>query len=161
MSSTLELVAMTEAQYAAWLAASTPAYAAAHVADGKWSADEALARARAEIESLLPSGLATPGHRFDCLMRGDECVGQLWVAEVEEGGRRGLYIYDLEVAPSARRQGVARDALRRVEARARAAGLAFVGLHVFGSNAGARSLYLSEGFVETNVRMRKSLEPLE
>ena len=156
-SAAIDWVPMDDAAFAAWFAQSLPAYAQSHVEDGKWSADEALAKARAEHDALLPQGLATPRHHFRLLRRGDEVLGHVWFAEIEEGGRRGAYVYDIEVRPAVRRQGVARRAFELVEADARALGLAFIGLHVFGPNAGARQLYGRLGFVETNIVMRKEL----
>ena len=58
----------------------------------------------------------------------------------------------LATLPEARRQGVARRLLAELVAAARAAGGRRVTLEVARSNAAARTLYESAGFVEFNVR---------
>ena len=50
------------------------------------------------------------------------------------------------------------EALAAVEAYAREHGCIGVMLHVFGSNTGARQLYLKAGFDETNVIMLKRVD---
>lgn len=56
------------------------------------------------------------------------------------------YIQTLEVAPSHRNRGVARELLRRMEQSATAAGAHVLWLHVAESNAPAIRLYQSHGF---------------
>jgi [ribosomal protein S18]-alanine N-acetyltransferase len=56
------------------------------------------------------------------------------------------YIQTLEVAPTHRNRGVARELLRRMEQSATAAGAHVIWLHVAESNAPAIRLYESHGF---------------
>ncbi|MFZ1086090.1 MAG: N-acetyltransferase [Terracidiphilus sp.] len=56
------------------------------------------------------------------------------------------YIQTLEVAPDARRGGVGRELLLRIEASARAAGATLIGLHVEAANAAAIHLYETQGY---------------
>ena len=66
--------------------------------------------------------------------------------------------YSIEdMAEACRRRGYAYAAMRRAEARARAAGAERLGLHVFGGNVGARALYRRLGLEETDVMMAKWL----
>ena len=80
---------------------------------------------------------------------------------VEQRARRAgsasAWVYSIEVDESARRRGVARAAFVELERVARARGLRFVSLHVFGHNDGARRLYEELGFEPTNITMRKDL----
>lgn len=82
-----------------------------------------------------------------------------WIAEengqiagfaiVDRGTRRGelsAYIQTIEVAPDARRSGVGRELIHRVEASARDAGAALIWLHVDAENASAIRLYEEQGY---------------
>jgi len=86
-----------------------------------------------------------------------EPVGFLWWAEAEAAGEPGAYVYGIEIREDARRRGFAGAALRELERVARARGMRFVSLHVFGHNHDARRLYERLGFQPTNITMRKSL----
>jgi ribosomal protein S18 acetylase RimI-like enzyme len=152
-------VPFDEADFAAWLAQAVPAYALAHVQDGSWAPAESLQLSQQAHAALLPQGLATPGHVFSHLLVDDdpEPAGLLWWAPTESAGVQGAYVYGLEVVERARRRGVASAALAELERCARAQGLAFVALHVFGTNLAARRLYERVGFAATNINMRKEL----
>jgi len=60
------------------------------------------------------------------------------------------YVERLVIAPSFRRQGIARRLLAAAEDLARDAGKKSVGLHVTGNNLGALRLYEAEGYVEVS-----------
>ncbi|MBN1092570.1 GNAT family N-acetyltransferase [Blastococcus sp. TML/M2B] len=62
-----------------------------------------------------------------------------------------LHIQGLAVAPSARRQGVARQLLEAAAAEAARRGIRKLGLRVLGGNTAARTLYESAGFVVEGV----------
>lgn len=149
---------ITEAEYAAWLGESVPAYAADKVASGAWPAAGAVGRSRQEFDAMLPEGLQTPDHYVQAIV--DEAglpVGTLWFATEERGGARIAYVYDLKVAPAHRRRGHARRAFCLLEDEARGAGLAGIGLHVFGLNTAAQALYAALGFRPTSISLFKSL----
>lgn len=57
------------------------------------------------------------------------------------------YIQTIEVAPDARRRGVGRALLSRIEDSARAAGAAQIWLHVQAANAAAIHLYEARGYL--------------
>jgi ribosomal protein S18 acetylase RimI-like enzyme len=149
----------TPADYQAWLTMAIPAYALTNVQAGQWTLEESIERSREAHAQLLPQGEATPGHSFVRLRipGEDDDVGHLWWAEVEARGQAGAYVYGVEVAEHARRRGVARAAFAELERVARARGLRFVSLHVFGHNHGARRLYEELGFEPTNITLRKEL----
>jgi len=52
-----ELVAMSREAFAAFAAEANEGYAQDHVLAGNWSAGEALAKAKAQFDQLLPQGL--------------------------------------------------------------------------------------------------------
>jgi ribosomal protein S18 acetylase RimI-like enzyme len=99
----------------------------------------------------------------------------LFVAEEQSGGaalgfvqvypvfssvrcRRAWILNDLFVAPEARRFGVARALLRFVAHQAQAAGAAYLELSTETSNANARALYESEGWVRETGYEHYALE---
>ena len=146
-------------EYAAWRAASIPAYARDKVAAGQWSEAESMEKSRAEVDQLLPQGLATPGHHLWAIRDAAhlDSVGALWVAEQQHGTRRIAYVFDFSVKPQHRRQGHARRALLALEQRVGELDVEGISLHVFGHNAAARALYESLGYAATNITMSKPL----
>jgi len=67
------------------------------------------------------------------------------------------FLYDLWIAPEARRQGVGRRLLARAEQWCRGRGYLRIKLEVAATNAGARALYASEGFAEERLFLGKRL----
>ena len=155
----VRFVAFTPADFEAWLVQAIPAFALTNVQDGRWSLAEAIVKSQEAHAALLPQGLDTPGQFFVHLhdAASGERVGQLWWAEGDKGGRQEAYVYNIEIDEAARRRGHARAAFAELERVARTHGVAQVGLHVFGHNAGARRLYDELGFEPTSITMRKVL----
>jgi GNAT superfamily N-acetyltransferase len=149
---------MDLAAFRRYLASSTTAYAADKVRVGTWTAEEAAGRAQREFDALLPRGQETPGHHLrtivDAAGRG---VGVLWFGPTSELGDDATFIYDIEIESRYRGRGYGRAALEALEPLARSLGFERIGLHVFGDNEVARTLYRSAGFVETDVTMRKTI----
>ena len=67
------------------------------------------------------------------------------------------FLYDIWVAPSARRRGVARGLLARAEDWCRAQGFRRLKLEVAAGNAAARALYASGGFRDERIFMGRAL----
>lgn len=154
----IRLGPMSDADFRAFVDATVPAYAADKVASGQWPEGESLELARHELEELLPQGRLTADHYlFNLIDDAGTVVGTLWLAKKEQAGKHIAYIYDLMIRPENRRQGYAMRALEATEAEARRLGLSGIGLHVFGHNSGARSLYERLGYQTTNINMFKSL----
>lgn len=152
---------MTDAEYADFLAYVVPDYANEHVQAGDWPAEGAVERSAAEFNSLLLSGIATPGHHLFTIYDPDlqAGVGMIWFAEREIGGKRVAFVYNLLVDQAYRRRGYAMQAFLAMEAKVRALGLADIRLHVFGHNQGAQALYAKLGYLVTSVMMQKTLDP--
>ena len=87
-----------------------------------------------------------------------EKVGYAWFTIENRDVGRVVFIYDIAVDPAHRRKGYARLALAEIEAYAREHDCLGVMLHVFGDNEGARRLYGSAGYLETNVIMLKRVD---
>jgi ribosomal protein S18 acetylase RimI-like enzyme len=124
---------------------------------GGQTRDAALEKARADMAAALPKGLGTPGHAIFVVEADGVDVGRLWLAERTSGGRRTLFVYDVEIDGDSRGRGYGRTAMRLAEEEARTRGIDYLELNVFGGNDVARNLYRSLGYVETSVQMRKRL----
>lgn len=152
------LVPMNEADYAAFVESSVPAYAADKVASGQWAREQSLELAGKALADLLPDGLRTAGHYLFTIQDDrSEPVGRLWIAVQARGGGRVAYVYEVAIKPEHRRRGHAAHALRAAEEQARALGLEGIALHVFGHNPDALALYEKLGYRPTDVSMFKAL----
>jgi ribosomal protein S18 acetylase RimI-like enzyme len=154
------LALMTAAEYEAWREESIPNYARDKVVAGQWREAESLENSHAEVDQLLPQGLATPGHHL-WAVRDDahvDSVGAMWVAEQQHGARRIAYVFDFLVKPQHRRQGHARRAFLALEHKVDELNLEGISLHVFGHNDAARALYESLGYAPTNITMFKRVD---
>jgi ribosomal protein S18 acetylase RimI-like enzyme len=145
-------------EFAAWLEAIVPSYAADKVALHRWTKEESLELARKEYDQLLPKGLETENNFFFAVL--DESghpVGSLWFVEAPRVGYKVAYVFDIIIKPEHRRHGHAIRALEALEVEAARRGLAGVALQVFGHNHEARSLYSKLGYEPTNINLYKRL----
>jgi len=153
----VRLVPMASSEFDGYLDRLIRSYAEDHIRTGRWTPEEGLAKSRKEVQDLLPKGINTPNNFLFTILAGspEAKVGVIWLAIDPPGG----FIYDLLVFDSFRRRGYAEGAMRALEQVATEKGLGKLSLHVFGDNLGARRLYAKLGYVETNVRMSKTLTP--
>jgi GNAT superfamily N-acetyltransferase len=143
--------------YDAWIGRAIREYADGHVAAGNWSAGDALERAKAQFDELLPDGPNTPGQDLWSIQDSSgRHVGILWVGP-RTNVPDALWIYDIETEPEARGRGYGQAALEALHVWAREHGWKRVGLHVFGSNEVAQRLYQRTGYVTTDIVMEKTL----
>ncbi|MEH1012294.1 GNAT family N-acetyltransferase [Micromonospora sp. CPCC 206060] len=123
-------------------------------------ADAAMEKARQDRARFLPRGLATEHQR---LLVAESATGQVvgfaWVGleEPRSGTTDTAWLHDLKVEEPFRRSGYGRAILAAVEAVAREAGAARLGLNVFGANAPAIKLYQTCGYEVTAQQMAKRL----
>jgi ribosomal protein S18 acetylase RimI-like enzyme len=149
---------MTQPEYAAWLAATIPAYAADKVAYGQWAEDAALELSKKEYGELLPQGPETPdNHLFTILDEKAAPVGVLWFAVKTKFNARIAFVFDVTVFEARRRQGHAKRALLALEDEVRNLGLSGIALHVFGHNTAAQALYAKLGYQPTNISLFKPI----
>lgn len=149
---------VSDAEYAAWVEETIPAYAKDKVASGAWTTEESLEKSRAELESLLPDGRATKDNFLNAVISEDGTyVGMLWYAVKERASSRIAYVYNVEIHPDHRRMGHAKRAFQALEQEAHRLGLSGIALHVFGHNASALALYTKLGYVPTNISMFKAI----
>ena len=154
-----ELIPMRPSTFPAFAEEAIADYARDSAQAGRWSEQEAPARARAEFQRLLPLGLDTPNHFFYEILGGAERepVGSLWFALDTTDQAKAGYLYSIRVAPAFRGRGHAKEALDLLEGVALDMGLAAMSLHVFSHNTNAQALYRASGYWTTGVVMRKPL----
>ena len=96
---------MRAESYTAYVEAAIAGYAQDNVAAGRWPEVGALERSRANFESLLPQGLATPEHYLYEILASpdDQVIGFVWLGIEQKHGAVSAYIYGIEVEPEFRR----------------------------------------------------------
>jgi ribosomal protein S18 acetylase RimI-like enzyme len=154
----VELRPMRDDEFTAWLPKMREDYGQAMVDDAGITPEGAHAKAAADIEQLFP-GLQPSADQLVFVVEVDgEPVGELWLAERDDFGRRTLFIYDIQVEEAHRGRGYAKAAMRLAEEEARRRGIRRLALNVFGRNTVARRLYQSLGYEENAIAMSKSLD---
>ena len=153
------LVPMGPAFFGTYMPTEIAAYAEDNIASGRGPREGALERARSEIESLLPLGLATPEHHFFEIRPTVDAptIGALWFGIEERHGLRSAFVYNVGIDAAWRRQGHALRAFEALDSMVRKLGLSHIGLHVFGHNPGAQALYAKLGYGVTGLNMVKRL----
>jgi GNAT superfamily N-acetyltransferase len=146
----LQLRSMEDEEFEAWLPLLRTEYSQDLVRDYGMSADEAMARAVAEIDGRRPAG-----HSVFVIEVDGEPVGHLWLVERRDGYEPTLSVYDIDVDEPHRGRGYGRAAMVFAEEEARRRGLTRIALRVGVRNDIARNLYLSLGFEENEVTMSK------
>lgn len=155
----LSLSPMTESEFAAYLAFAVRDYADAHIKAGDVVPEEAMSRAQADYDELLPKGLESPNqHLYTLVDDSLGAIGMLWFAVREGRGTKSAYLYDISIREDLRGKGHGRRALELLEARLRELGIRKVSLNVFGYNERARALYDRMGYTITGMGMSKVLE---
>lgn len=151
----ITLVPMRAAQFEQFRQDALDTFARDNVRALRWGEDFALQRARAAFESLLPCGLATPGHTL-CEMHDEssaQTVGGLWYALHEQVGPPSVYLYSIRVLPDHRGRGHATAAMELLRRRAADLGAESISLHAFAVNTTAQALYRSLGYGITGFNM--------
>lgn len=155
----IKLEPMQESEYQIYIRDVIDGYATEQVEAGAWLADRAKERARAEIEELLPAGLATPNQYLYHLVTKEEKapVGVLWILLRERNDQKEAFIEDIVIFDTFRRRGYAKQALSALEELAKGMGINKIRLQVFGHNLNARDLYEKCGFQTINIYMEKQI----
>ncbi|SEQ71026.1 GNAT family N-acetyltransferase [Microlunatus flavus] len=135
---------MTPEELGPWQERSVAVYAQDGLDGFGGDLELALADAREDFARLLPDGLGTADTSLGVLEADGVPVGHLWVRHHRAPGMS--YVYDVEVDEVHRGRGHGRSAMLVAERLAREAGDEVLGLHVFGWNVVARSLYRSLGY---------------
>lgn len=154
----IQLRAMTDAEFVVFEAGLTEDYAQDIARNQHIPADEARVAAQQQIATLLPDGPASPNQQLFAIVpdAAEETVGYLW-CQVEADKQRA-FICEIQVFDQYRSRGYGRAALLELERRLRTAAIRRVGLHVFGDNTRAQTLYHQLGYHVTGLEMHKNLD---
>ena len=153
----IQLVPMTETDYANFMPISRAGFCQDQVLAGQWKAKEAEQNIEKLSQQILPNGLATPNHNFFTLKDAETVVGGLWLTVEEEDGQRQLFIMDIQVYSEHRRRGYGEQAFLAMEDKAREMGLDTISLHVAMHNHPARTMYKKLGYRGDETMMWKKL----
>jgi ribosomal protein S18 acetylase RimI-like enzyme len=147
---------MTEEEYERFNAVLWEDYAQERARNLGTSIENERERAERQRQSLQAQGRRTPGHHYwHVVDAAGTAVGALWVY-VEPGSDRA-FIHEIVINPDQRGRGLGSATLDLLDAWARAAGIASIGLNVFGDNAVAQALYRKHGYATEYIQMRKRL----
>jgi len=151
---TVVLKTMSSDEFQQYLGYAIENFANEQIKSGNWKQEGAISKAAEEYERLLPDGPNTDNNYLFTILDGDLKVGMIWLAKKDDN--KG-FIYDINIWKGNQGKGYGKQAMKQVEITAKEIGLKMIGLHVFGHNKTARSLYEQLGYVETNIKMEKLL----
>ena len=155
----VELVDLTEAELAARLPAMASGFAASVTENFGVPRDRAEQEAERDLRATLPDGVGTEGQLLRRAVVDGADVGFLWLSLPGTTHPAMAWLSEIEVTAGERGRGYGTQIIAAGEEELRRRGIARLGLHVFGSNTGARRLYERLGYrVLTQVRARP-LEP--
>ncbi|WP_404451977.1 GNAT family N-acetyltransferase [Virgibacillus necropolis] len=151
---TVILKTMNSDEFRQYLDYAIENFANEQIKSGNWKQEGANSKAAEEHKRLLPDGPNTDNNYLFTILDGDLKVGMVWLAKKDDN--KG-FIYDINIWKGNQGKGYGKQAMKQVEIIAKEIGLKMIGLHVFGYNKVARGLYEQLGYVETNIKMEKSL----
>jgi ribosomal protein S18 acetylase RimI-like enzyme len=118
------------------------------------SKEDALKVSMESTERLLPKGLDTENNFiFTIFLNIVKPIGYIWFAK----NKNEVFIYDFIINEKFRGNGYSKLAMTELEKEVKKHEISVLKLHVFGNNKIARNLYKNQGFIETNVQMKKEL----
>lgn len=133
-------------------------YAEEHVKSGDWEKEGSIERANTEFENLLPEGLDTSNQYLMSVIHNNVDIGYLWLYIFEVKEQKKCFIYDIKIKDTYRGRGLGTKTMECIEEYCKNKDIESIGLHVFGHNKRAVSLYNKMGFETTNYRMEKKLK---
>lgn len=156
-SGAIEFRKMSEDEHSRIREPSLESYAQDIARNFKRPMDEVRIEAKEQVNRILKDGLATQGHfMFDVVeKKNGETVGYIWF-NVEKDKKRA-FLYDILIHKPYRGKGYGRKTLRLLEATLRDMDIKQLGLHVFGDNTVAISLYKMQGYYTASFNMQKDL----
>jgi len=158
----LTFTPMSEEDFAAFIRKSVPEYAYDQMRAGNWTANEAVGRARAEFQQMLPNGPQTENaHLRTILDEQGHKLGMLWYYVEPNRSRKTAFLIDFFIFPEGRHKGYEAEALGLFEAEARGLGVERVELQIFTHKLDDLRIYRENGFSETSIFFSKDLIPVE
>jgi GNAT superfamily N-acetyltransferase len=152
----LNIRAITDSEFEVWEKSSELNYANEKMKEGL-TEEDARAESKAARERHLPKGRKTVGHHIYSVELEGAVIGTLWWGLSKQGKADVPWIFDVMLDPAVRGKGLGRRVMEWAAEDVRSKGFIKLGLHVFGHNKIARSLYESLGFETTNLVMYKNL----
>lgn len=149
---------MTQQTFKAFYEESIIEYAKEHVKSGGWEKDRSIERARTDFEVLLPEGLNTSNQYLLSVVFDNKDIGYLWLHIFDGKKEKKCFVYDIKIKDTYRGQGLGTKTMECIEEYCKNKDVESIGLHVFGHNKRAVSLYNKMGFKTTNYRMEKKLK---
>ncbi len=152
------LAPMTEDDFAAFLRKSIPEYAYDQMRSGNWTAAEAVGKARAEFQQMLPNGPQTPNAYLHTILDEDgHKVGMFWYFIDPSRTRKTAFLIDFFLFSESRHKGYDAEALALFEEEARSLGVERVELQIFTHKEEDVQLYRQNNFLETSIYFSKDL----
>ena len=156
---TLEL--MSENDFMAFMRKSVPEYAYDQMKAGNWGANEAMTRARAEFQQMLPNGPATPNQHLRVMVMDGRKVGMVWYFVDTRHQFPKAFLIDFFVFPEERNKGYEAQAMAVFESEALALGVRRVELQIFTHREDEVHFYLGQAYRQVSVFLAKDLTPTE
>jgi ribosomal protein S18 acetylase RimI-like enzyme len=154
---TVRLRPLTDEEYDAFRIRNVPLYAE-DVQRSRGLNPAASLRAAEETFAHTLAEAAAPDRTWilRVLDEDDLAVGWLWLGP-HPSREDGVFVYDVEIAEEHQGRGFGRATMLVAEELARAAGLNYIQLNVFGWNSRAAALYRSLGYDTLATQMGKPL----
>ena len=156
----INLNPISEIEFQRYLKATIISYAEHNVESGRWTQEEALKLAEADIDAMLPNGLNTPNNHIYVVESKNKNipVGYLWVVIDESFNQKSMFICcDIEIYQEFRRQGYAESTVHNLEQYARELGVTSIRANIFGHNKRAQLLSEKLGYQITNIFVSKQI----
>jgi len=153
----IKLRKITDDEYATYLKAGIPNYAEEKMKGEGLSKEDAWKLAEDSYNQMLPKGPATENQFVFSVIETatGKVVGTMWFGKKMNGDKPYAFIYDVVLSPDVRGKGYGKEVMALTQEEVRKLGMNSIGLHVFGHNEVAISLYEKTGFRTTNRIMRK------
>ncbi|MFC4560135.1 GNAT family N-acetyltransferase [Virgibacillus kekensis] len=154
----IELKPMSEEKFNQYYKKLTEEYAADHAKAGNWSEDEAVDKARKQIEKLLPEGVKTKENYLYSVCDGDDPLGVLWLNVRPTPQGNHAYIYDIRLDDDQQGKGYGKATMQKLDEYAKEHEISRIALHVFAHNERAIKLYTKTGYEMTDHLMAKTFK---
>ncbi|KGP79428.1 MULTISPECIES: GNAT family N-acetyltransferase [unclassified Paenibacillus] len=155
----MKLNPMNQEEYANFRIRSIKDFAEEKVEAGTWAAEEAQGLAEASYDKYLPEGLNTPGaYLYNLVHEVDGNVGYIWFNVTDNRRGKDAFLLDIVVEEAYRGKGYGTETMEALEREALSLGVDRIGLHVFGHNVRASSLYRKMGYEVTDLTMYKEIK---
>ncbi|MEK5059573.1 hypothetical protein BK126_20920 [Paenibacillus sp. FSL H7-0326] len=152
---------MNKLQFEDFMSFTLKQYAQEKITAGTWLPEHAESRALEDMHRILPEGYLTQDAYFynliDSSVGDGQVIGFIWFNIYLRNGVREAFLYDIHIAEEYQGKGYGTRTMELLEKEARKLQAERIGLHVFGHNARAMSLYTKMGYEAKSITMYKEL----